>query len=180
MTRNDIVSVLDQWKPDMDKGIAARAADLLNYAAEKKPGAPVAWTHVTKRVLGGKVQRADGKLVKDMMGRSSAIRQVLMRDYGRGLENLPGLGVRATVDSDDLANTQLRRQVKQHEASRQRVLATRSLVKVPEMKDKKLKAWVTDGLGALLSAHNDRVARLLLPPGEEQKTDKGGPGGPRR
>jgi len=176
---DDMMSVLEQWKPNMDKGIAARTADLLNFAAQKKPGRTVAWTQVTKCILGGKMPSADSKSVKDMMGRSSAIRQVLMRDFGRGLDNIPGLGVRATVDSDDLANTQLRRQVKQHEASRQRVIATRTLIKPAEMKDKKLKAWVEQGVGGLLSAHSDRIAKLLLPPGEEPG-DKGGPGGPRR
>jgi hypothetical protein len=177
--KNDIVSILDEWQPNMTRGIVARAADLLNFAAEKKPGGVVPWTHVTKRVMGGKMPSADSKLVKDMMGRSGGIRMVLMRDYSRGMENITGLGVRATIDSDDLANTQLRRQVKQHEASRQRVLATRALIKVPEMKNKELRRWVESGVGAFISSHSDRIAKLLLPPGEEPG-DKGGQGGPRR
>ncbi|HYX20441.1 MAG TPA: hypothetical protein VFA98_06305 [Thermoanaerobaculia bacterium] len=176
---NDMMNILEQWKPDMTRGIVARAADLLNFVKGKKPGAPVAWTHVTKCVLGGRIPHADSKAVKDMMGRSSGIRAILMRDYGCGLENIQGLGVRATVDDDDLANTQLRRQVKQHEASRQRVLATRALINPSAMKNKELKGWVNNGVGALLSAHNDRIAKLLLPPGDEP-TDKGGQGGPRR
>jgi hypothetical protein len=174
------MAVLDQWVPDMDKGIVARAANLLDFAARKKPELAVPWVVVTKCVLGGRMPNADSKIVIDMMRRSSSIRQVLMRDYGRGLENVPAVGVRATIDSDDLANTQLRRQAKQHEASRQRILQTRSLINPKEMKNRELKQWVEQGIGGLLSAHNDRLAKLLLPPGEEQSENKGGPGGPRR
>jgi hypothetical protein len=163
----------------MQKGIAARAADLLDYAARKKPGAPIPWTWVTKYVLGGRILSADSKTVVDMSRRSGGIRQILMKNYRRGLQNFPSVGVRATVDDDDLADTQLRKQTKQHEASRQRIIQTRSLIDTKQMKNKKLRAWVEGGVGALLSAHNDRLAALLLPPGEEPG-DKGGAGGPRR
>jgi hypothetical protein len=170
--KHDLMTVLDQWVPDMDLGIVARAASFLDFAARKKPGSPVAWTLVTKRVLGGsRMPNPDTKIVIDMMKRASAIRGVLERDYKRGLENVSGLGVRATVDSDDYAQTQLVRQAKRHESSYRRLTQGRSLVDPKTMKNKRLRTWV-EGLAPVFSSHNERLSKLLLPPAEADKTDK--------
>lgn len=171
--RNDLMlHVLDQWEPDMNQGLAARAAAFLDFAARKKPGTPIAWSLVTKRVLGGgRMPNPDSKIVIDMMRRSSMIRGVLERDYKRGLENVSGLGVRATVDSDDYAQTQLSKRARRHESSYKKLIEGRALVNTKEMKNKELRSWV-EGLAPVLSSHTERLSKLLLPPGDDKKDDK--------
>ena len=167
--KHDLMTVLDQWEPDMDTGIAARAASLLDFAARKRPGTPIAWPLLTKRVLGGaRMPNADTKIVTDMMKRSSMIRIVLERDYKRGLENISGLGVRATTDSDDYAATQLTKRAQRHESSYRRLVEGRALVNPKEMKNRELRTWV-EGLGPLFSSHSERMSKLLLPPAPDDK-----------
>jgi len=172
--RLDVMSVLEQWEPDRKKGLAANAASLLEYAARKKPKESISWAWITKCVVGGKMQHPDSKIVIDMMGRSAAIRKILGRDFNRGLVSVRGHGVRATTDSDDYANTQLRQDANKYEGARQKLVASRARVDTKSMKDKELRDWVEQGVSKVLAAHNDRLARLLLPPGEEGKDDKEG------
>jgi hypothetical protein len=171
--RLDVMNVLEQWEPDRKKGLAANAANLLDFAARKKPKEPISWSWVTKCVVGGKMHHPDSKIVVDMRARCSAIRRFLGRDYNRGLVSVRGLGVRATTDSDDYANTQLRKDATTYETARQRLVTSRARVDTKTMKNKELKAWAED-VSKVLTAHNDRLARLLLPPGEEGKEDEEG------
>lgn len=172
-SKHDMMAVLDQWHPDLNQGIAARAASFLDFAAKKKPGTPISWAFVTKKVLGGsRMHNPDSKIVVDMMRRSSAIRIMLERDYKRGLENVSGLGVRATVDSDDYAQTQLSKRAKRHEASYQKLVDGRQLVDTKTMKNKKLRSWV-ENLAPVFSSHNERLNKLLLPPAEPEPKGNG-------
>jgi hypothetical protein len=172
--RLDVMSVLDQWEPNRKKGLAANAASLLEFAARKKPKEAISWSWVTKCVVGGKMQSPDSKIVVDMMGRSTAIRKILGRDFNRGLVSIRGHGVRATTDSDDYANTQLRKDATKYEDARQKLVASHARVDPKTMKDKDLRRWVEHDISKVLAAHNDRLAQLLLPPGEEGKDeDKG-------
>ena len=117
----------------------------------------------------------DSKGVKDMMHRASAVRVILGRDYKRGLENVHGLGVRATTDSDDYANTQLRRDAKKLEGARTRFVVSHGRVDPKTMKNKELRVWVEESIPkVLVASYSDRMAKFLLPPGEDDKSDDKG------
>ena len=169
--RLDVMSVLDQWEPNRKKGLSANAASLLEFAARKKPKEFISWSWVTKCVVGGKMQHPDSKIVVDMMHRSAAIRKILGRDFNRGLVGARGHGVRATTDSDDYANTQLRKDATKYEDARQKLVTSTARVDPKTMRNKDLKEWVEHSLPKVLAAHNDRLAKLLLPPGEEGKDE---------
>jgi hypothetical protein len=174
--RLNIINVLSSWEPNRDKGLAANIASLLDFAARRLPMEPISWSLVTKCVMGGKLLGSDTKLVIDMSKRSSMIRAYLGKSpedggYGRGLVSVRGLGIRATVDADDYANTQLRQDATRYEGARQRLVVSRSRVDTKTMKNKELKAWVDDGVTKVLAAHTDRLAKLLLPPGSEEKEE---------
>lgn len=170
---HDVMSVLSQWEPDRDKGVVGNVASLLDFAARKIPGSPISWSVVTKCILGGKMPHPDSKTVQDMRRRSSAARVVLGRDYKRGLENVHGLGVRATTDSDDYANTQLRRDANKLEGARTRFVTSHARVDPKTMKNKELRIWVEESIPkVLVSSYNDRMAKFLLPPGEDNKDAK--------
>lgn len=173
--KHDLMSILEEWEPSPDDtGLASRGASLLNYAAERKPGAPIPWSMMTKKILGiSRMPGADTKVVIDMRKRASQIRIVLERDYKRGLDNIAGLGVRATFSDDDFANTTLTRAAKQHERSGRKLIEKRALVDPKKMKNKKLKTWV-ENLSPVLTSHNDRLLKLLLPPGEEKDDEESG------
>ena len=176
MAKN-LLSILDEWEPDMDLGIAARTASLLDHAATRAPKAVIAWTLVTKKVIGGsRVPNPDAKIVLDMVGRANHVRMVLERDYKRGLVTVRKLGVRATVDDDDYAETQLTTQAKRLDSARRRLANGRALVDPRSMKNKSMRAWV-ENLSPLFSAHNDRLSKLLLPPGDKDEGSEGGGGG---
>ena len=109
---DNVMAALDQWEPAEDSGLVARAASFLHFAAKKRAGVPISWSLVTKRVLSlPRMPNPDSQVVLDMMRRASAIRVMLGRDYSRGLENISGLGVRATADDDDFVATQINTQV---------------------------------------------------------------------
>lgn len=169
----DIMTVLAEFVPDMDLGIVARTAAFLDFAAKKLPGTPIAWTFVTKCVIGGgRMPTPDSKNVIDMMRRASNVRTILQRDYGRGLENVSGLGVRATTDADDYANTQLRRDASRYDRAGKKLVSSIANVDPKTMKNKDLRAWVEKDLRLALSSHNERLSQLLLPPGAEGKEGK--------
>ena len=103
-----IFDVLDAWDPPKGGGgresasLTARAASLLNHAAEKCPGAYLTWPYVTKLVLGvQRMPRVGGSDVVTMTRRAAGIRLVLQRDYGRDLVSVLGIGIRATADPED-------------------------------------------------------------------------------
>ncbi len=166
---DQLMTSLDAWEPDMDLGLVARAASFLDFAAKKKPGAPIPWSLVTKRVLGGaRMPNPDSQIVIDMMRRASSIRGVLGRDFNRGLENISGLGVRATADADDFVQTQIKRKAKRARGAYDSLAADVAKVDRKAMKNKELKGWL-DNLAPALASHNDRLSKLLLPPGEKDK-----------
>jgi len=176
--KRNLLSVLEAWEPNMDVGIAARTAALLDFTAARAPRELVAWALITKKIMGGpRVPNPDAKIVIDMMKRAGAIRLSLERDYKRGLVNIRSLGARATVDDDDYAETQLTSQARRFDSARRRLVQGRSLVDPREMKNKVMRSWV-ENLSPLFSAHNERLSKLLLPPGDKDKDkDDGGGNG---
>jgi len=175
--RLDVMSVLDQWMPDRKKGMAANVASLLDFAARKKPGEAISWAWITKCVVGGKMLSPDSKVVVDMSRRSSSVRKYLGRDFNRGLISIHKVGVRATIDSDDYANTQLRSDATRYEGARVKLQESRSRVDTRTMRNKKLRDWVENGVSKVLLAHNDRLAKLLLPPPRPEDEDDDKPNG---
>jgi hypothetical protein len=170
--RLNVTNVLAQWEPDRKKGLAWNVAACLDFAARRLPLEPISWSLLTKCVLGGKMQHPDSNVVVLMSRRSSMIRAYLGKEFNRGMVSVRGLGVRATVDSDDYANTQLRKDATRYEGARQRLVVSRSRVDTKTMKNRELRAWVDDGVTKVLAAHTDRLAKLLLPPGSEEEKEE--------
>lgn len=172
---DNITKALADWTPDMDVGIAARAASFLDHAARKRPGHPISWSLVTLKVMGGtRMPNPDNEIVRVMMRRAGMIRDALGKLYGRGLENISGLGVRATSDADDFVATQIKRKAKRARAATESLAADVAKIDVRAMKNKQLRGWMED-LTPALASHNARLSKLLLPPGPER--DAAGPGG---
>lgn len=166
-----MTKALAGWEPDMALGIVARAASFLDFAAERRPGAPVSWSLVTRRVLGGaRMPNPDSQIVIDMMRRASSIRLALGKQFNRGLENISGLGVRATADDDDFVATQIKRKAKRARGAYDSLAQDVARVDRKAMKNKELRGWL-DGLAPALASHNDRLSKLLLAPGENAASE---------
>lgn len=173
MAKSDILNVLKSWQPDMDKGIVARAASLLDFAAKKVPKQIVPWPIITKMVLGGsRIPDIDSKLCVDMMSRGPSMRWILGRDYNRGMQNIRGYGVRASTDDDDYANTQLRRDATSFEGARKRFVKSATRVDPKKMRDPELRSWVQTDVSKALATCNEKFSQLLLPPGEDTEQAK--------
>ena len=169
---DNVMAALDQWEPAEDSGLVARAASFLHFAAKKRAGVPISWSLVTKRVLSlPRMPNPDSQVVLDMMRRASAIRVMLGRDYSRGLENISGLGVRATADDDDFVATQIKRKARRARGAYDSLVADVAKIDRKAMRNKELRGWL-DNLAPALASHNDRLSKLLLPPGEKDDASK--------
>lgn len=171
---NMLERIEHEYRTPTAERIPGRVAHLLDWAATHFPGVPVAWNIVLKAVMGYRATpRLDSEEVRALMKRSTAIRSVLMKHFGRGMKNAPGQGVRATIGADDLANTQLRDNMKRLASAKASVERTNEILDPAEMKDKTLKAWVEQGVRPALKGL-DTVARLnrLLAPAPVEPTEK--------
>jgi hypothetical protein len=168
----DLMAIIARYKPlESAKTRVDKTAHFLDFCAKEGPHIPVPYNLIVKgidQLSTTPSQKSDLVLVmKDSMG---SVRRKLMLVYNRGLDTVKGVGVRATVDDDDLANTQLRKNVKRLVGDKQAVERTRSLIDTAKMKNPALKSWVAGGVSRMLSEMNaeNRLAKLLPPkPGSE-------------
>ena len=163
--------ISSDYEAPMSEKLPARAAHFLNWCAGEFPGVPIAWNIVVKAIMGyARTPALDGVETAAMAGRASAIRAKLMERFGRGLVNARGQGVRATIDDDDLAGTQLRANVRRLASAKASTARTRDLIDTKAMKNRELREWVDGGVTKAL-ASLDAVERLnkLLPPAPEKK-----------
>jgi hypothetical protein len=148
-----------------------KTAHFLDFCAKEGPYIPFGYNLVVQAVDGlSRTPNQSSDQVRLMADSMTAVRRKLMSDYGRGLDTVKGLGVRATVDDDDLANTQLRRNVGRLVGSKRSLEQTRALIDTAKMKNQSLKSWVSGGVTRMLNEMNaeNRLAKLLPPkPGSE-------------
>lgn len=161
---NDVMSKLSHYERVDEERIPQRVARFLDFAARVVPGVPIAWNIVLKHIMGyARTPQPDNQEAIRLMDKAGAARKHLMATYGRGLVNARGQGVRATVDGDDMANTQFRNNMSRLVSAKRSADNTRALIDTKTMKDRTLKAYVEGATPALKSL--DALARLdkLLP-----------------
>lgn len=160
---------LADFKPDVKMSLPRRIAQYLDWAAQKAPGRPVSYQMLTKvceftpRMPTEKDKRID--TVKRAVKRA---KPVLMDEYGRGVVSHPGFGIRATIDSEDVARTQMEVDARRITSAVKAADRTRSLIKMSEIKDKELKARVGTVNSAIRVLVSPEVMGKLLTEKKDQ------------
>ena len=163
----DLLSLITEYTPLKDaKSRTDKVAHFLDWMVHKSPYTPIAYNLILRAVDQlGRTPSAQGAEVALLSSSMPNVRKKLMTDYGRGLATYKGVGVRATVDDDDLANTQLRANVSRFVGAKTSMENTRKLINASAMQDKGLQSWVTNGVSRMLNEVNadNRLAKLLPP-----------------
>lgn len=163
---------MDMWRlingfrmrHDVPKG--EKIADILYFVSQHRPKEAVPCPLIAKKIFGSLVApRANDVQNKKIRGAMGEARKVMMRKYAQGLRAVRGEGFRATVDQDDLANTQLSSQVKRVEGAVKSVQGTLAITNVSEIRDRSLRVWVSSSVKPILG-NTDTGRRLaaLMPP----------------
>jgi hypothetical protein len=163
----DVLAVIARYKPlENARYRADRTAHFLDFCAQEAKYVPIAFNLIVQAIDGlSRTPSQNSDIVRVMADSMSSVRKKLMDQYGRGLSSVKGLGVRATVDGDDLANTQLRNNVHRLVGAKKSVERTRDLIDPTQMKNPALKGWVQNGVSKMLSEMNaEKRLEKLLPP----------------
>lgn len=153
-----------------------RAAHALDWAAANCPRQFVAYNLLLKAIMGyPQMPRLSSDEVAGLRGAMTAVRKILREKYARGCVSSPGIGVRATVDSEDQLKTDV---VK---ASHRVASANRGLINAASLVDparlpqsaanRPWLAWWKGGLREQLAqiSQPDFARRMLAPSSEPDK-----------
>ncbi len=99
---------IDKYNIDTRMTVTQRIANFLDWAI-KNGGARevIAYNDLFRAVIGGKRPRMTSPEIKTLRHKMGRVRQILREDYERDLISVPGVGVRASVDSEDLVRNAL-------------------------------------------------------------------------
>lgn len=159
----NLKALADEFKIDNRLSFVERAASFFDYLAKHAPYQLCAPGLAMKVTYGlAKMPRGEED-VQRFKDRSSAIRGALGRLYGRGLVVEKGLGMRATVDDEDLATTQQVREVERIRGSVNAAKRTHALIDVNKVRDPGVRRWLKGGVSPLLKqlTEDDRIFQLL-------------------
>lgn len=168
--RPDPLTVIARYEQLKDASSRiSKAAHFLDFCAKEMPGQTVAWNLIARAIGGlGRTPGAGSEDVRSLQGRSTSIRNKLMKDYGRGLDTVPGVGARATVDDDDLADTQYHKQVVRIAGAQAAAAKTATHINPSRMKKADLKGWFVNSSKALGEMNAEKRLERLLPAKKEE------------
>lgn len=160
---------LEDFNINISLSMPKRIASFLDWAAKVAPGRPVSYQLLTK------VCAKTGRLPTENDSRVTVVRNavhraksVLMDEYGRGVVSHPGMGIRATIDSEDTARTQMENDARRITSAIRAADRTRSIINVKDIRDKELRNRVTNVNSALKVLISQDVMTRLLPEKKEE------------
>jgi len=175
VTHVEITRALKSYKTDEKLSLTARAAHLLDWAAKHVPTKYVPFNLLYKHSMGQAQTPQNGnKDVLALRRRSQTIRQALEREYNRELLVQSGMGMRATVDSEDVVKNKLPQRTSRFLAAKAALTKTVERVDIKELprrtaEDKAWSDWAADVAQTMNQLGNGKLDTKLLPPGEVQK-----------
>lgn len=147
---------------DSSVSVPRRIADFLNWAAMDMPLRIIHYNVLAAFVLQVPSVSENSGQYKSVQSAIKRAKKMLMDDYSRGIVSQPGTGIRATIDSDDLARHQFANDRKRVVNSVRSMDRTNSLINASDMKDQDLKKSVIRARGAMrLLVSNDVLTKLL-------------------
>jgi hypothetical protein len=171
-TRSRIAGVSSRdYKINPEHTVPRRAADYLNWLAERAPGRWVKWADLFKIVHVLKKKPTEESRAVDLFKkRSSEVDKALRQHYGRC--RVPGgpYGVRASTDEDDLSETGLQAAAKRLRSAGKKLAETHDLIDPRKLKRKENKDFYErTGAASKLMTADAMLRRLELPAKPEEK-----------
>lgn len=166
-----------EYSPDPKLRLPERTAHFLDWAAKAYPKSYAPYNYVLKAIMGyDKTPRLDTEEVLRVRGNISRVRAILQEKYGRDLDTVAQVGVRATVDDADTLTVALPKKVRRLDAARQSVSKTAALIdpaRLPTTADlAPWKRWLTTDVRTVLKTiEAPEFARRMLPPGSNDEGD---------
>ncbi|MAG65398.1 MAG: hypothetical protein CMK74_05935, partial [Pseudomonadales bacterium] len=140
--------------------ISGKIAEFLLYAAERWPRQFLTYEELGQVIMGLKTKpTATSQAVKTARGAISNARLILRRQ-GADLLTLRGVGGRAVVDTDDLAQTAMVRDLKSYKTAATRVQQTIEMIDADTFKLAIKDAPNKDNLEALYDLFRDELKPL--------------------
>lgn len=156
-----------EFRADPDHSVPRRIALFLMVCARQHPKRLMAPKLVAKTAL--MVPQPSGMDVKRMKASTGRARIILLNEFRRGLVSVPGMGIRATTDDEDLAGTQLEKNARRVVSAAESLDRTRAAVTVSNIKDAGLRRRVEGISKASKLLMGDVIEKLRLP---EHKADE--------
>jgi hypothetical protein len=160
-------TIRKHYKPAADgSSLTRRAAHFYDWAAKKYPKVYISWVLAYRASTGFWRASTKSKEVELFRKRGSAIRNILIDDYGREFTTKKGLGARAQVDGEDTLKNEMVKKARRLQSAIRSAERTRGLIKASDVKDPEWRSWLTRSLsGAIKLVGSDEYKRKLLPPG---------------
>lgn len=152
----------------IEESIPQRMARYLDWAATKYPHCLTPMNVLYKAIMGmARMPALKSAEVERLRSRMQAVKNHLHKIYGRTLISEPGMGVRASVDSNDIVEGPLERAVRRVAAAQHQAAVVSGLVETSKLSsiNKSRHADVADALKKLQSP---TVLGKLLPRPQEQ------------
>ena len=152
-------------------------AHFLDWAAKTHPLRYFSWSLITRVVMElSSTPRDNSQSVKLIKGCASRTRKCLIERYGREMENLAGIGVRATTGSLDVLKGRLVERKKIFDRAAAGLQQTAALVDTAHSPNNAettpLKQWFDTIVSPSLKRLSDVQKALALPPSLEERKGK--------
>jgi hypothetical protein len=167
-----IRALLAEYTFDPKMSPNQRLAHFLDWLAQRAPYVAVPANVALQAIQGyARTPNANNEEVRLFAKRVSKARLIMLKVYKRGLVVQQNIGMRATVDDEDCADTQQRRNVERLVSATNTVKATAQIIDPSKIQDDKLRSWIKGGVASVLRAldADARLDKLLPPPREEEK-----------
>lgn len=156
-----------------EMSLTRRAAHFLDWLARQHPGEFVQYNVLYQAVLGiARVPRLDSDDVERLRMNLNRSKDILRKEYNRGMVRKKSVGVRATYSDEDRATNELPGQVTRMRSAKKMVQGTYEAIDVAKVHDPRVKAWLRRDIGGVIRALNqaDFDLKALPPPREEEAT----------
>lgn len=160
-------NLIAEYKHIASMSRSQRLAHFLDWMAQRSPYQVIPANLAVQAIQGYARTPSPSKDEVKLLGNCySAARTMLMNEHRRGLVVVRGLGLRATVDDQDCADTQQRVNVQRLVGAHSKVKETARIIDASKIADPKLREWVKGGVANAMRAleGDDRLSRLLPPP----------------
>lgn len=164
----------DLWNYSPKTGMdgVGRAVDFLVWASKSFPRRPVPIIHIVRIALNEpKLPKEESPDVKSFRNNKMVrIRRKLLNEFKCGLVYHPGMGYRATVDSEDVVENVMEKNRKRVQSSIETLSETESIVDKRQLKTTRIKSRFEDLSEASKRLKAPAIQNRLTPPSEESNS----------
>jgi PII-like signaling protein len=157
---------LKSYQLKQEQSLTRRAAHFLDWLARKHPGEFVQYNVLYRCIMGfARTPRLDSEDVERLRRNLGRSKDILDREYNRGMVRKKSVGVRATCSDEDRATNELPAQVNRLRGAKQRVQRTYEAIDQRKITDTKIKRWLRNDIGGVIRAINQADFDIkALPP----------------